>query len=96
MSKKNIKSESKLKQPASQEEPDLQSEDELLGEDEIAFNDFMQNFAIWFSHCGELKEIEIDGKPVPLYDWQGVTSRGKRVLLQLWRQHAAVFASFVE
>ncbi len=93
------KRSNKIKQPAPQldiESCDEDDNDEETGLDEVEFNDYMQNFAVWFQNRGELKEIEIDGKQVPLYEWRGVTSRGKRVSLQLWRHHAAVFANFVE
>lgn len=94
------KRSNKNKQPAPQ--LDIEScdendnEEEETGLDEVEFNEYMQNFAVWFQTRGELKEIEIDGKQVALYEWRGVTSRGKRVSLQLWRNHAPVFANFVE
>lgn len=63
---------------------------------EIEFNEFMQLFAIWFPEPGELKEIEIENKKVYVYVWHGINSKGQKVIVQVWRQNASVFAKFVE
>lgn len=99
-----IKSESatKSKQTAALQQQAVDSDLESVDENskdvkkEISLSVYMQSFCMWFPGRGVLKEIEIDGKMVSLYDWIGVTSRGQKGLVQLWRQHAGVFSSFVE
>ncbi len=100
--KQEQEQEHKAKRTSDLEETDDSSlcseydEETYKAKDELHFNEYMQYFTVYFSGQGELKEIDIDGKAVQVYQWCGVNSRGKRVIVQLWRHNAPVFAKFVE
>lgn len=64
---------------------------------EIHFTPYHQTFGLFFDKRGNLRTVDgIDAKPIDVYDWPGVNSRGQPCLVQVWRNNAAPFAKFIE